>query len=81
VFNAFPCSCAVPDTPGKPVAAYIVLLRDRCCLRPIWRGSAFPIVLRGYLWVHWRYGPRTRSSRASAGTSRFLLRRRASYMF
>src|SRR5664279_549858 len=31
---------------------------------------------RGYMRVHFCYGPRPRSSRASAGTSRFLVRRR-----
>ena len=47
MFSAFPCARAIPDTPGEPVAASVVRLRDRCCLRPIWRGSASPISVTG----------------------------------
>ena len=58
MFSAFRCARAVPDTPEEPAAARVVRLDGGCCLRPIWRGSASPFVLRGYVWVHWRYGPR-----------------------
>lgn len=70
MFNVSPCLRAVPDTPEEPIAARVVVLRDGCCLRPIWRGSASPIVLRGYVWVHLCSARKLALPRAPTGTSR-----------
>ena len=39
MFNVFPWTRAIPATPEEPAAAFVIVLRGECCLRPLGRGS------------------------------------------